>query len=301
MISELIDKYIWLIQVFIDAAETGLSLDEICRKWEDRYNEPYSRRTFNNHRLAIQDSFGIEIECDRSRNRYLIRYGKEALDSESSISWLINTFTVNNLLSLGRERLSGRVSVEDIPSGHVHLTGIISAMLSNRQLEISYRKYDSNEDELLHIDPYAVKESERRWYLVGWCHERNAMRHYGLDRITSIYETHMSFRLPDGFDVEDLYRDSFGIYAALPDDVCTIRFRADEKQARYLRDLPMHKSQRELGHRDGFVEFSIRTAPNDALYMELMRYGDKIEVTSPEDVRQRLGEEFRKAAARYES
>ena len=29
MVSELIDKYIWLVQTFIDAGERGLSLPEI--------------------------------------------------------------------------------------------------------------------------------------------------------------------------------------------------------------------------------------------------------------------------------
>ena len=32
------------------------------------------------------------------------------------MAWLINTFTVNNMLSLGKERLSGRVAVENIQS-----------------------------------------------------------------------------------------------------------------------------------------------------------------------------------------
>ena len=61
MITELIDKYIWLIQTFIDVGETGLTLDQVTSRWERRYGTPYHRRTFNNHREAMAGIFGLAI------------------------------------------------------------------------------------------------------------------------------------------------------------------------------------------------------------------------------------------------
>ena len=110
MVSELIDKYIWLVQTFIDAGERGLSLPEIADRWTARYGgESYPRRSFNNHREAVAEVFGIEIACNRSTNRYYIDAGESAVDKRQSVDWLVNTFTVNNLLTLSKERLSGRV------------------------------------------------------------------------------------------------------------------------------------------------------------------------------------------------
>ena len=134
MVTELLQKYIWLVQTFIRAGERGLSLDEISTKWEDMWGNEYSRRTFNNHREAVFEVFGIQIGCNRSTNRYLIEYSESVSDENAETAWLINTFTVNNMLSLGKERLSGRVSVEDIPSGHRHLTGIMGAMTENFEI-----------------------------------------------------------------------------------------------------------------------------------------------------------------------
>ena len=128
MVTELLQKYIWLVQTFIRAGEHGLSLEDIMLKWENRFGSEYSRRTFNNHRSAVLDVFGIEIECNRSTNRYLIRGTEEVTDENAENAWLINTFTVNNMLKLSKERLQGRISVEDIPSGHLHLTNIMEAM-----------------------------------------------------------------------------------------------------------------------------------------------------------------------------
>ena len=134
MVTELLNKYIWLVNTFVRTGERGLSLDEICLKWENRFGSCYSRRTFNNHREAVEEVFGIRIGCNRSTNRYFVEYGSDVADENAETAWLINTFTVNNMLSLGKERLSGRVSVEDIPSGHLHLTSIMEAMTENENI-----------------------------------------------------------------------------------------------------------------------------------------------------------------------
>ena len=301
MITELIDKYVWLIQTFIDAGQRGLLLDEITRKYERRYSVGYARRTFNNHREAIAEIFGIEIECDRRTNRYFIRYGEEAIDPQSSVGWLINTFTVNNLLSLSRERLSGRVSVENVPSGQIHLTGIIGAMQEDRTLEITYRKYGEEEGEMFHVDPYGIKEYQRRWYLLGYCRERGAERVYALDRITSLSVTGWTFRMPRDYDVEEIYGQTIGIYRDESLEPESIYLKVTEHEANYLRDLPLHRSQVELGPEgEGYVKFRIRVIPNEDLVMELRRLGAEVEVLSPVSLRRRLAGDLKRAAEQYE-
>ena len=107
-------------------------------------------------------------------------------DENAETAWLINTFTVNNMLSLGKERLSGRVSVEDIPSGHMYLTAVMEAMTEGNEIVIGYQKYTSSETDIYTIRPYAVKEFAKRWYIIGYCLERKGMRVYGLDRVKSL-------------------------------------------------------------------------------------------------------------------
>lgn len=302
MVGELIDKYVWLIQTLIAAQDRGLTLREISSRWERRYDSPLPRRSFNNHREAISEIFGIEIGCDRSTSRYYISYGSDVTDQDASRQWLINTFTVGNLLNLGRERLSGRVSVEEIPSGQVFLTPILSAMDENVELELTYRKYTSSTAQTLHVRPYALKEFQRRWYLAGWCRERGAVRLYSLDRIVSVTPTEEHFALPRDFSVDTLFDGSFGIY--LPEGKKVERVdiaAADDTQARFLRDLPLHRSQSETSRTsDGRTVFSIFAVPDDAMVLELLKLGSRIEVLSPPALRSRVREELEKALTRYE-
>ena len=296
MVSDLIGKYIWLMRILTAAGERGLTLREISDKYCSRYGQEYSRRTFNNHRAAVEMVFGVDILCDRGTNRYYIPYGDEVMDNDESISWIVNTFTVSNLLSLGKERLSGRVSVEDIPSGQKFLTPVMQAMEDGHELEIAYSKYTSSRPETLHVQPLAVKEHERRWYLVAYCHERAAFRVYGLDRIVSLRETDTVFKMQKDFDVDALFTDSYGIFFPKEGEKpLTIRFKATPEEAKYLRDLPLHRSQKE--EEEGL--FRIRVIPNEDLMMEFCKHAGKIEVIEPEGIRSALKERLSSASKQY--
>ena len=298
MVTELLQKYIWLVQTFIRAGEKGLSLNEIIDKWEDRFETDYSRRTFNNHRDAVAEVFGITIECNRSTNRYFIRYTEDVSDENAENAWLINTFTVNNMLRMSKERLSGRVSVEDIPSGHMHLTAIMEAMTDSHEIKITYLKYTNTEEEEFTLRPYAIKEFAKRWYVIAYCIEREGLRVYGLDRVKKLETTDRKFKIPTGFDVDELFATSFGIY--IPEGKAKlIRFRVSETEAKFIRDLPIHRSQEEEGHDGKGIVFNIFVCPNDGLIMEFCKHGSRMEILSPKEVRQEVAEQLSKAADLY--
>lgn len=296
MVPELVDKYVFLLQTFVNAGARGLSLEEISSRWEARYGDAYPRRSFINHRKAVEELFGVVITCNRSNNRYLIDQAESAVDRRQAVDYLVNTFTVNSLLTLGRERLGGRVSVEDVPSGQMYLTETMQAMLESAVLRIVYRKYLSQDPEDRIIRPYAVKEFEKRWYIVAYSEEAGALRTYAMDRIVKMERTGGSFRMPVGFNVDELFEGSYGIY--LPEDSTPVlvMLKATEREASYLRDLPLHPSQMELD--EGL--FALRLIPNPNFVMELCKRGAGLTVLQPAELRERVKENLKTALDAYE-
>lgn len=301
MVPELIDKYVFLVQTFIEAGSAGLSLQELQDRWEGRYGEPYPRRTFVNHRAAVAEVFGVEIACDRSTNRYYIDSGKSAVDRRAATEYLIDTFTVRSLLTLGQERLSGRVSVEEIPSGHKYLTSIMEAMLDNAVLSIEYRKYLSPETDLRTIRPYALKEFEKRWYVVAYSESAGDLRTFALDRIAGLRRTGDHFRMPAGFNVDTLFQQSFGIYLPEGEKPVLVKIRTTLREAAYLEDLPLHPSQMLVSRDSGSCIYAMRLIPNPGFIMELCKRGDRLEVLEPESLRDSVKEELKKALKQYEN
>lgn len=297
MVPELVEKYIFLVQTFVEAGDAGLTWPQLQSRWESRYGTAYPRRSFANHRAAVEEVFGVAITCDRSTNRYRIDRGESAVDKREAVDYLINTFTVNSLLTLGKERLSGRVAVEDVPSGQKWLTVAMQAMLDNAVLRIRYRKYLSAETDERTIRPYAVKEFAKRWYLVAFSEEAGQLRTYSLDRILSLERTGEHFKMPRDFDVDVLFRDSYGIYLPEGETPVLVKLRATERESAYLQDLPLHPSQVCIGPN----LFALRVIPNPGFVMELCKRADRLEVLEPAQLREAVRKALNNAILLYEN
>lgn len=99
MAKNLFNRYIWLVDTIYRNGK--LSFKEINDKWlQTDFSEgkPIPLRTFHNHREAIQDLFDINIECNKSTHEYYIE-DADQLSKGTLRNWLLNTFTVNNLIN----------------------------------------------------------------------------------------------------------------------------------------------------------------------------------------------------------
>lgn len=122
MTKDLFDKYIWLVDTIHRAGR--ITLREINEKWAmsplyDGADIP--RRTFNNWKEAIQQAFDINIECRRVGGYHYYIENQEDLENSTTCSWLLNTFTVKNIISESKG-IRDRILLENVPSGQKHLT-----------------------------------------------------------------------------------------------------------------------------------------------------------------------------------
>ena len=191
-----INKYVWLVETLYKAKK--ITLKEINRRWSETElseGEEIPRRTFHTWKNAVEEMFGLVIICDKSDgDRYYIE-NREVLEEGGFQRWLLNTMSVNNTL-LENKSLSGRILLEDIPSGQDYLAAIIDAMKKNRQLEITYKGYWSEHEHTFPIAPYCVKLFRQRWYGVGHSVLEDVIRIYALDRIVDLHLSDETFKYP---------------------------------------------------------------------------------------------------------
>ncbi|HEX4039628.1 MAG TPA: YafY family protein [Acidobacteriaceae bacterium] len=74
-----------------------------------------------------------------------------------------------------------------------------SAIRAGRRIRFAYRSHDGA-DSRREIEPYAVLNTDGRWYLIGYCLSRKALRTFRLDRVTELAVGREKFRRPPGFD-----------------------------------------------------------------------------------------------------
>ena len=260
-----------------------------------------ARSTFNRHRDAILDMFGVIIECDRKDGfRYYI-YNSEVLEEETIQNWMLSTLSVNSILSESKG-VSDRILLEQIPSNGDNLNKIIDAMKRSVLVEVEYRKYGSNGSvSTMTLEPYFVKLFNKRWYvLVKFTDPEGKFFTLALDRIVSLKVLEDKYVYDKDFDPSGWYRYCYGIVRDDDVQVEKVIIRAFGKEANYLRDLPLHHSQIEIAQGEGFSDFEMVLSPTADFWSPLMARGATIKVLRPQWLADEIKRLHLEAAKQYE-
>ena len=186
MVKDLFDRYIWLVDTIYRSGK--ITFEELNERWlRSRLSEgnDLPLRTFHNWRTAIEQVFDINIECNRRGGYYYYIENADDMERGGIRNWLLNTFAVNNLINESHH-LKRRILFEEIPSGRQYLTPLIEAMRDSAEVELVHQSYWRETESRYTLQPYCVKVFKQRWYVTGFCRERNALRTFSLDRIHSL-------------------------------------------------------------------------------------------------------------------
>ena len=290
-------RYVWLINT---VRRYRLTRPEILARWagaaENDSHLPMPEKTFHNHIGAIEEIFNFRIRCNRAAGG-IYEIEDEGDGGDSGLAgWLLSTISVSNAIqeSAGLRR---RIIFENIPSGEKFLMPLIEAMRDSVRVRLVYDSYRRHDNEPFVIEPYCVKVSKQRWYVLG--RTDKGMRTYALDRIRSLEETGEKFTLPSSFDAAEYFRDSYGIYTVENVKPQTVLVRVGDGQDRYFDSLPLHHSQTLLSRGGGFSVYSYHLVPTFDFIQELLSHGDALEVLSPEPLRRLVAGKAARMAGFY--
>ena len=276
------NKLVWLVETIYRARK--ISFEELNRRWMD--NEDLSggvemlKRTFHKWKWNIFDTFGLSIECEKAAPyRYYIA-NVDDLKSGSIEKWLLSTLSVSNSL-LESKSIKDRIILEDVPSGREYLEPIIDAMKKNRFVHINYLNYWKGDTRDHYVMPLCINLFRQRWYMVGrnWPAGKDLV--FCLDRIRGFRQSSHTFEYPKDFNLIEYFDGCFGIIAATDCDTQKVRLKVNIGQANYLRDLPLHESQRETERTDEYSILEYHLRPTFDFQQEILWNGEDVEVLEP--------------------
>ena len=292
-------EYIWLVNTIYKAK--SISLSEINDKWVDTEMSggvEFSRTTFHRHRIAIEEMFGINIDCDR-RNGFRYYIGNRSVLQEDTVqNWMLSTLSVSSLLGESMS-LNDRILLENIPSGGEKLQTLIKAMKESKKDSITHRRYGVQESKSFDIEPYCIKLFVRRWYLLGRFSD-GRMATFSLDRIEAMVIKDEKFTMDEAFDASSYFSESYGVMVDEKMKPCRVVVRAYRYEPYYLRDLPLHASQREIKSTDEYCDFEMHLKPTSDFKAKLLSRGEWIEILEPKSLADEIIEWHQKAIDRYQ-
>lgn len=299
MAKNLIGKYIWLVDTIYEAGR--ITFEEINEKWLDcdmSEGVELALRTFHKWRIAVEDMFGLIIECERKGGYHYYIANSDEIKSGSLRSWLLNTMFVSNLLR-DNQQLKNRIILEDIPSGQEYLPPILESMKKNHVLHITYHSYWRDDSFSFDVEPYGIKLFKQRWYLIARSPYYDMIMIYAIDRICEMETKSERFRMPKEFVLSEFFDDYYGIIANTESEVQKIILMLTADQANYLRSLPLHQSQKEIEYHTEYSLFELHLCPEFDFQQEILSMGDDVEVLEPLWLRKELSGKIKRMLNKY--
>jgi predicted DNA-binding transcriptional regulator YafY len=276
---EYISRYLLIINFL---KKRDASWDEISFHLETQseiegYNYVISQRTFQRDVEEIRSIYNIDIQNNKSTKNYFIVEEEEV----SNNIHLLDTFNLFNALSL-TNNYSNYIQFENrIPKGTEHIYGLLHAIKNKFVIELEYHKFSEEKSEIVAVHPYLIKQFKGRWYLLCLKVDINEIRTYALDRIVGFEIRKKHFTIPKDFNAQQYFKNCFGII--LPDwlEPEKIVFSFNLTQAEYIKSYPLHESQNIIKTENKRVYFEITVFIAHDFIMELLSYGDEIQIVSP--------------------
>jgi predicted DNA-binding transcriptional regulator YafY len=200
----------------------------------------------------------------------------------AEVSWARQALVTTGLVNSGLEALAAI------------LESLRGAIRKTQRVQMLYQSAAWPAPETRQLDPYALAFRWGWWYVVGYCHTRQALRIFRLDRIRELVVLPQTFQPPAGFDARGFMESSTG---SQPQVQARLKFPRKFAQAARLNHLFWSESEQQS---DGSLLVSF-PAPNlDWAASTILAYGPTVEVLDPPELRQLVHAWAQKVVELYE-
>lgn len=167
------------------------------------------------------------------------------------------------------------------------------AVREHRSVNMNYQSSQNPHPSQRELDPYALVHRWGWWYVVGFCHVRQEIRTFRVDRISEIALLNKTFNVSSGFDLQShLKKEAY----AQPQVKVRLRFERDlanlvtESQSYWETVEPQA---------DGSVDVTFSSPTLEWAASTTLAYGPAVEALEPPKLRLMVAEWIEATAQKY--
>ena len=201
---------------------------------------------------------------------------------------------------LGSEEISKRVRILRMTGRNVvleYFQTVAGALLQRNSLIINYHGRGNDETSQREVSPQRLIHYRDNWYLDAYCHTRNALRSFAVERIIAAKAMAQRCRDVPEKQLDAHYASSYGIFAGEPKHTAVLSFTPE--RARWVADEHWHPQQQSQMFEDGSYELRIPYSDPRELVMDILKHGEEVEVIAPETLRNAITEHLKNALGHY--
>jgi proteasome accessory factor C len=180
-----------------------------------------------------------------------------------------------------------------------HFLNAAAALFGGKRLRIDYRARSSDEFTRRDISPQNILCYRDNWYLDAWCHLREELRIFAVDKIESAeILPEDAVDLPES-ELHAYFASAYGIFSGIAKYTAVLVFSAE--RARWIADEYWHPEQQTRWLDDGRFELRIPFNDHRELLMDIFKYGADVEVRGPDFLVAAVVEQVERMQAMYQN
>ena len=172
-----------------------------------------------------------------------------------------------------------------------------SAVGERRQLAFTYEARSTGETARRTTSPQRLVYYRDQWYLDCWDEDRQGLRTFALDRMSSAEILPAAARDVPAKDLIEVFGAGYGLFSGPVKGEARLRFQPE--RARWVADERWHGRQTSRRLPDGRLELTVPYSEVDELLSEVLRYGPDVEVVEPPELVEMVRERLERAVRQY--
>ena len=269
-------------------------------KYLRRFDINPSERTLQRDMEELKTDFNIELVYDKKQRGYYI---EKNTSTDTIIQFIKKMSLQANLLEfskLSQESNTIILKEEYILKGVEWIPFLLDAIQHQLSVELTYHKFYEPESKKYNFQPYGLKEFQGRWYAVGLIKGEPKVIKFGVDRIVDIILTDRKFRKNKAINLVTYFSRMIGIIDEGGDRE-TVVLSFTPFQAKYIRTLPLHWSQKEVLTNAKEVQFEYYLLLNHELMQKILSFGAEVKVIKPAALQKEHKVWLKNALAKYKT
>lgn len=230
---------------------------------------------------------------------HLLEHAEPGLLAETLAPLKQKLGAIFKLEHLGRGELIRRVRILRMGGRGAgkYFNLIADALTRRRRVYLTYRSRSRDEITEREVSPQRLVRYRDNWYLDAWCHLRKGLRSFAAERIHDAQpRARPTINIAER-KLDAHFATAYGIFAGTPDKTAVLRFSPE--CARWVADEEWHPKQEGRFEPDGSYELRIPYGDSRELIMDIARYGPRVEVIEPADLRRAVAEYLEAALQKY--
>lgn len=268
----------------------------VSRRMEERDGTPVDLRTLQRDFNEIEELFGIHIRFSKKQNGYHIDE-EDGLKSEQYNRLLLN-FDLLNAIDHTSNLHTYVLAEHHRPMDNECLPLLIKAIKFSHPVSFSYL-YVREEGKIREkrVLPHYLKEDQQRWYLLAY--DDGILKTFSAACIRNLrIHDEETFKRDMNINVEELFKDSYGIWNQPDIPVEEIELSYDALDGSFLKSVPLHPSQEVLIDNETEFRIRLRLRITNDFVMALLSRSRSLTVIRPQHLRERVRKVYEEALKR---